>query len=50
LEQTAYKDFTIDLGVDVHHPTHECTPLEDQAIVSMTDIHLTMAYPHIFHN
>ena len=38
LEQAAYKDFTIDFGVDVHRPTHEYTPLENQAIVSAADI------------
>jgi hypothetical protein len=50
LEQAAYKDFTIDFGVDVYRPTHEYTPLENQAVVSATDIHLTMTNPRIFDN
>jgi hypothetical protein len=50
LEQAPYKDFTIDLGIDLHRPTHECTPLEDQVIVSAADIHLTMTDPRIFNS
>jgi hypothetical protein len=47
-EQASHKNFTIDLGIDFHHPTHEYTPFEDQVIVSVADIHHTMTNPRIF--
>jgi hypothetical protein len=48
LEQASYKNLTIDLRIDVHRPTHEYAPFENQVIVPAADIHRSVTNPRIF--
>ena len=45
-----YKDLAIHLGINLHRSTHKYTPLEEQAIFSTTDLHITMTDPRISDN
>jgi hypothetical protein len=48
LKQAVDKNFGIDRGIDTDRPTHECTPLKYQSIISSANVQLAMTNPCIF--